>query len=88
MRIRSGKSGLAFGMVLLAHLAVTVVYVPGRLENGVYIRPHFVPAVQGAPAPQPLRDLADALASPDPLGKLQGPPVRQLVPPSAGVLSR
>ena len=35
-------SALVFGSIVVGTSASATVYVPGKLHNGIYIRPHFL----------------------------------------------
>jgi len=41
MRSNSGVLALGLGVLMSLNAALTIVYVPGKLENGIYTRPHF-----------------------------------------------
>jgi hypothetical protein len=43
---RLGLLGLIMGLLLAAEMQLVSVYVPGHIQDGVYIRPHFRPTGQ------------------------------------------
>ena len=66
MRFLPGIASVVLTMTLLSEVTATIVYVPGRVENGVYVQPHFRAGGHGGARPHALEALMEPATAPLP----------------------